>query len=341
MSAARPYLIDPEAIARWAAARGYRKLLLQAPDGIKRFAAEVAGELESRGFEVLLSASHAWGGCDVALTELAGTGCDALVHVGHHGPVRFKAPENVLFLPAYSTVRVEGVVESAAAKLSSEGLRRAGLLSTVQHIHQLKQAKRLLTEYGIEALISKSPDPMMPEGLAIGCDVRAAERLLGLVDAFIVVAGGMFHALGVALATGVRTYAADPYTGRVAEVGQVVRRAVARRLANLASALEARSGVLVVSLKPGQRVDWPRVKALRDLLLRRGLELRIVVCDDVSRDVLQDYGGAEVYVNAACPRLAVDDGNVFPGPVVNVRELELVLERGLERYEPRYALQPP
>jgi hypothetical protein len=36
------------------------------------------------------------------------------------------------------------------------------------------------------------------------------------------------------------------------------------------------------------------------------------VCDDVTRDALQDYGGADVYVNAACPRLAVDDAGMFP-----------------------------
>jgi len=302
---------------------------------------EVAEELEDRGFEVLLSASHAWGGCDVALTELAALGYDALVHVGHHGPVRFRASENVLFAPAYSTVDVKNVIEKAAAKLSSEGVRRVGLLSTVQHVHQLGQAKRLLAEYGIEALTSKSPDPAMPEGLVIGCDARAAERLVGSVDAFVVIAGGAFHALGVALATGVQTYAADPYTERVTEVERIVHRAVARRLANLAAVLEARSGVLVASLKPGQRVSWLKIKALRDSLAQRGLELHVIVCDDISRDVLQDYGAAEAYINAACPRLALDDESLFPGPVANVRELELVLERGLERYEPRYSLQPP
>ena len=337
----RPYSIDPEAIAGWAAARGYRKLLLQAPDGIKRYAVEVAEELEDRGFEVLLSASHAWGGCDVALAELAGAGCDALVHVGHHGPVRFRAPKNVLFVPAYSTVEVDGVLESAAAKLSSEGVRKVGLISSVQHVHQLERARRVLAEYGIEALTSKSPDPAMPEGLVIGCDARAAEKLRGSVDAFLVIAGGVFHALGVALATGAATYAADPYTGRVAEVGQMARKAVARRLADLAAALEARSGLLIASVKPGQRVGWSRLESLRGLLSRRGLRLRVAVCDDVTRDALQDYGGADVYINAACPRLAVDDAGMFPGPVANARELELVLEKGLERYEPRYALLPP
>ena len=336
----QPYLIDADAIARWATARGYRKLLFQAPDGIKRFLIETARELEERGFEIALSGSHAWGGCDVALTELTTLCYDALVHVGHHGPVRFRAPENVLFVPAYSTADVNNVIENAAAKLSSEGVRAVGLLSTVQHLHKLEQARQLLLEYGIKAFTSKSPDPMMPEGLVIGCDSRAAEKLVGSVEAFLVVAGGIFHALGVALATGGRTFAADPYTGRVVEVDQLLRSIVAKRLAHLAAVMESQNGILVVSSKPGQRACKLRVDALLKSCLERGLKLWLVIFDEVSHDALLDYGGAEVFVNAACPRLSIDDPHVFPGPVVNASELETVLKNGLAAYEPRLALQP-
>jgi len=333
-------MIDADAIARWATARGCRKLLFQAPDGIKRFLVKTIEELEERGFEIAFSASHAWGGCDVALTELATLGYDALVHVGHHGPVRFRAPENVLFVPAYSTADVRNVIENAAAKLSSEGVRAVGLLSAVQHLHKLEQARQLFLEYGINAYTSKSPDPTMPEGLVIGCDSRAAEKLIGTVDAFLVIAGGVFHALGVALATGARTFAADPYTGRVVEVDQMLRGIVAKRLAHLAAVMEAQNGILVVSSKPGQRACELRVNALLKSCLERGLKLRLVVFDEVSRDALLDYGGAEVFVNAACPRLSIDDPHVFPGPVVNASELEIALKSGLVAYEPRLALQP-
>ena len=336
----QPYLIDTDAIARWATAKGYRKLLFQAPDGIKRFLIEAVKELEDQGFEIALSASHAWGGCDVALTELAALGYDALVHAGHHAPVRFRAPENVLFVPAYSTVDVKNVIENAAAKLSSEGIRAVGLLSSVQHLHKLEQARRLLLEYGISAYTSKSPDPMMPEGLVIGCDLRAAAKLVGLVEAFLVIAGGVFHALGVALATEARTFAADPYTGRVVEVDRILRSTVAKRLAHLAAVIEARNGILVVSSKPGQRASKRRVDALLKSCLERGLKLRLIIFDEVSRDALLDYGGAEVFVNAACPRLSLDDQHVFPGPAVNASELEIVLKSGLEAYKPWFALQP-
>lgn len=334
------YEIDEEGVAEWARARGYRKLLIQAPDGIKRHALAVAEGLESRGFEVALSASHAWGGCDVAVAELAEVGFDALVHIGHHGPVRFRAPENVLFVPAYSTVSVEGVAESAAAKLSSEGVRKIGLLTTVQHVHQLGRAERVFAEYGIKVHTSKSPDPAMAEGLVIGCDVRAAERLIGTVDAFVVIAGGVFHALGVALATGARTFAADPYAGRVVDVSRDAYRIAATRLAHLSSALEARTGLIVASTKPGQRVCEARIRELVRLCSERGLRVRMIVFDDVSPSALQDYGTVDVYVNTACPRLATDDPHVFPGPVVNAAELEHVLKNGLGSYEPRLSLRP-
>ncbi len=332
--------LEEERIVRWARGAGYRRILLQAPDGVKPCLGRLARALEGEGLEVVVSGSHAWGGCDVALREAEALGCDALVHIGHHGPVRFNPPSNVLFIPGRADLPLDEAAEVAARKLSSEGLRRVGVVSSVQHLHLLHRVLSTLADYGIEGVTARSPDPQMPEGLVIGCDARAAQRLAGSVDAFLVVSGGRFHALGVALATGAATFALDPYTSAVTDVGAEVKRVVARRLAHLSSVFDARDALIVASTKPGQWAGWAKLSELRRLLGERGVRSTVVVLDEVTREALEDLGPADVYVNTACPRLSTDDYHLFPAPVVNARELLLVLRGGLEAYEPASSIEP-
>ncbi|MCS7105364.1 MAG: diphthamide biosynthesis enzyme Dph2 [Thermofilaceae archaeon] len=334
------YDLEEKRIIRWAQLASYRRLLIQAPDGMKTCARRLAELLTENGFEPFLSSSHAWGGCDVALNELDALGLDALVHLGHHGPVRFSPSTNVLFVPGYSTVNVLRGVEKALAKLTDEDVRRVGLVTTIQHLNQLPRIKAFLAENGFEVLTSKSPSPRMSEGLVIGCDVRAAEIVASKVDAFLVVAGGTFHALGVALANGCsKTIAVDPYLEKVSDMGNEVKSVLSRRLAQLADALDSREAAVIVSTKPGQRIGWDKLKGLEETLRRYDIKTQFLVFNDVTREALENYGWFDLYINTACPRLAIDDPHLFPGPVVNAEEFLSVLRKGLQNYEPGLALR--
>lgn len=334
------YELEEDRVLHWVVSRGYRRVLLQAPDGIKAYLRGAAALLEDEGVEVVVSASHAWGGCDVALCELGSLGCDAVVHIGHHGPVRFEPPPNVLFIPGRSKLSVDEVAEQASTVLISEGIRRVGVLASIQHVHRLSRVTAILRSYGIDALSAKSPDPWMVEGLVIGCDNRAAKELASKVEAFLVISGGRFHALGVALATGVRTFAADPYLRAVVDVSGEAKRVVALRLAHISSLYEARNMVVVASVKPGQRLGWDKLNSLIRLLKKKGVRVAVAVVDDVSREALTNLGGADLYVNTACPRLATDDPHIFPAPVLNAKELLQVLEHGLASYSPEISVAP-
>lgn len=333
------YTFNEDQIVSWAHNLGYRRLLIQAPDGIKRCIRPLLECLESRGFEVALSASHAWGGCDLALNELKGVNFDAIVHIGHYSSVRFRAPDNALFVPGYSRVDTTKAVERAATLLDSEGIRKVGILTTVQHITELCKVKNLLADYGIKSLTAKSPDPAMLEGMVIGCDVRAAEKLRGKVEGFLVVAGGIFHALGVTLATGSFTVAADPYTGHALKIEQEARRIVALRLFHLSTALDSRNALFILSNKPGQKLSRRKVEKLLVYLKKKAsLQLRVIVFDDIRGEALRDYNTADFYINSACPRLVTDDPDIFPGPVVNLAEYLKVIRKGLDAYEPRLSV---
>ncbi|RLE97742.1 MAG: diphthamide biosynthesis enzyme Dph2 [Thermoprotei archaeon] len=331
------YLLEEERIAKWAKRHGYRRLLIQAPDGIKRCLSSLIEKLEDKGLEVLLSGSHTWGGCDVVMDEAETLGADAIVHIGHHGPVRFRPPPNILFIAAHSRIEIANVVEEAALRLAREGVRSVGLLTTVQHAHLLERAEAILRDCGLEVKFSRSPDPYMWRGLITGCDVGAAESIKEEVDAFLVMCGGTFHATGVALATGSEVIVADPYTGKVVSVEREARRAMAVRLSQLSEAFEAREAVVLVSTKPGQRVGVNVLRNVKELLEGRGIRCRVLVVNDVERSVLEDYGPADLYVNTACPRLAIDDYELFPGPVINLGEIHYLLKGDLSSYTPKDA----
>lgn len=329
------YDLEIDRIVGWISSTRAKKVLLQTPDGIRPYLDPLIEALEGRGISYYVSGSHTWGGCDISLREAEALGVTHIVHIGHHGPVRTRlGPLNVLFVPGRAKVDVGEVVSRAGMIISGRAFRRVGLLTTIQHLHLLEEMGELLSTHGLEVVVGKSPDPWMESGLVIGCDLRAATSISEEVDAFLVVAGGIFHALGVAIASGRPTFAADPYSGRVADVEEEVRRIASLRLYNLSKLLDAQRLLIVVSIKPGQFFLGPAERA-RELLRGSGRTAIIGVFDEVTREGLENMGGYDGYINASCPRLALDDAGLFPGPVANLGELRYILRGSLEEYSLR------
>ncbi len=330
------YDLEVDKAVRWVRERGYREVLVQAPDGIKPYLAPLLEALEEEGVEPLVSASHAWGGCDLAFSEARALGVGAIIHVGHHGPVRVRELAfDTLFIPAYAEVDPAPALERGLALAEDEGFRRIVLLCSVQHLRELPRMVALAARSGFEVV--RAGVAGVP-GLIIGCDPSAAPVD---ADGVLVVSGGKFHALGAALASSKPTVAIDPFTQRVELLDREVRKVVALRLSHLLEALEARSFAVVLSIKPGQ-VNRSACRWAVHALRQAGKRVTVVVVNDVSREVLENVSGVDAFVNTACPRLATDDAYLFPGPVVNVGELRYLLRGRLEDYSPRsvFSLHP-
>ena len=115
---------------------------------------------------------------------------------------------------------------------------------------------------------------------------------------------GVFHPIGIALATRSRVTALDPVTGMAQEVnGDALMR---RRFAVMEKARGAKNAGIIVSTKSGQqRMDLARrLESLSPTAV-------IVTMQEVSPDELLNLG-FDCYVNTACPRLAYDDQVRFP-----------------------------
>lgn len=71
------------------------------------------------------------------------------------------------------------------------------------------------------------------------------------------------------------------------------------------------------------------------MLIRDNRRADIVVMDEITNEGLLNFGLYDAYVSTACPRLPIDDPEIFPGPVLNPGELKYVLSGTLENYDPR------
>lgn len=285
--------------------RGARSVALQFPAGLARQAPGTAAALREAGFEVIVSGDPCYGGCDLALDALAFA--DVLVHFGH-------APVEERSEVIYEPVRFDFDVNALEKALPLLTARRIGLVTTVQHVHLLGAMTAFLREHGIEAVVAPGDSRTPTPGQVLGCNFAAA-RATG-ADEILFVGTGVFHPIGIRLATRSRVVALDPYTREAQEVD--ADRLVRRRAAVMEKARDAASFGIIVSTKSGQqRMDLARrLVALSDRAF-------LVAMREVSPAEMLDLGfGA--YVNTACPRLAYDDQIRFPVPVLTPPEFEIL-----------------
>lgn len=278
---------------------------LQFPAGLKRQSAKVAQALREEGFSVIISGDPCYGACDLALNLLAYA--DVLVHFGHtpllqHPGVIYE-PFRVDFDPA--------VVEKALPLLKG---RKIGLVTTVQHTHLLGEVGRRLQVMGYETVIQPGKGRTPETGQVIGCSYGSA-RIPGATD-ILFIGTGIFHPLGVQLATRMHVVALDPLTGTAEEPD--ARKFLSRRHAVMEKARDAGNYGIIVSRKPGQNrfILACRLASLSD-------RAYLVFMDEVSPDELLNLGFA-AYVNTACPRLSYDDQARFPVPVLTPAEFEIL-----------------
>ncbi|MFA7198386.1 MAG: diphthamide biosynthesis enzyme Dph2 [Methanoculleus sp.] len=286
-------------------ARGARSVALQFPAGLARQAPGTAAALRREGFEVIVSGDPCYGGCDLALDALRFA--DILVHFGH-APVEERP--DVLYEPVRFDFDV-GVLEAALPLLRA---RRVGLVTTVQHVHLIDAMAAYLRDHGIEAIVAPGDGRAPLAGQVLGCNFTAA-RATG-ADEVLFVGTGVFHPIGIRLATRARVVALDPYTREVEEVD--ADRLVRRRAAVMAKAEGAANFGIIISTKSGQR----RMDLARRLV---GLSDKavLVAMREISPAEMLDLGFA-AYVNTACPRLAYDDQIRFPVPVLTPPEFEIL-----------------
>jgi len=297
--------------------RNCKKVAIQLPEGLKRFAPELTAELRKNGIEVIVSGDPCWGACDLALD--AAEDADCLIHLGHT-PVT--PQKNVIYIPYRKDIDVK-ILENAAEQLKNYS--SVGITTTIQHAHETKRIAEELKRLGVNAVIGEGSTRTPEAGQVLGCTYAAAKN--AHAEANLFVGTGVFHAIGVSLATGKPTFALDPYgDGTLQEVS--ADRLLRKRFAQIEKAKTARNFGILLSSKTGQNR-----KELAERLAGLHENTAIILIREISEMELRNLG-FDAYVNTACPRLALDDQARFPVPILSPAEFEIVLGiRSWENYE--------
>lgn len=294
--------------------RKITSVALQFPEGLKRKAREIALFLKKEGFSVIVSADPCYGACDIASDALPLV--DALVHFGHT-PLGDAHPK-VIFEP-FSVDFDTSILKEALPHLRQ---RTIGLVTTAQHVHLLSAMIKILRNSGIDVLI-RPGSRGCGKGQVLGCAFDAAR--IPSVKEILFVGTGIFHPLGVRLATGKRVIALDPFTGTAGVVDE--ERFIRKRFALIERARSADSFGFIVSSKTGQG----RLSLAQDMASRCPNTV-ILLMREVNPGELLNLG-FPAYVNFACPRLAFDDQPRFPVPVLSPQEFQILLgERDFTSY---------
>ncbi|WP_297436450.1 diphthamide biosynthesis enzyme Dph2 [Thermococcus sp.] len=295
-----------------------KRVLIQTPEGLKREARSLADFLEENGIEAIISGDINYGACDPADREAKLLGCDALIHLGHsYMTLHLEVP--TIFVPAFANVDVVPALEKNLGEIRKLG-KRIALVTTAQHIHQLRRARGFLEGKGFDVLVGEGDSRVSWPGQVLGCNFAAAKVN---AEGVLFIGAGYFHPLGVAVATGKPTLAVNPYSGDAIWMGGEAERLIRKRWAQIAKAMDAQRFGVVVSTKKGQ-LRLAEARKIVSLLREHGKYAGLIAMNHINYPALEGFD-FDAYVVVACPRVPMDDYENWRKPVLTPTEVEIIL----------------
>ena len=313
------------------------KLYLEAPQGFVRLLRRISGFLEeclaSRGYRVSthVKLEPSFGACSLSIDDLRYIGENVfLIHIGHEPYVyplcvgrqcMYEARNgNIVFIPGeYLGGDTEKLLLNIVEFTKDKDVKRLGLGYSVQHKSLAHKLATILSQQGYEVKI------VAP---VLGCYYYNLLKQRELVDAYMIVAGGYFHALGLGLALGGSKIVmrVDPYTNRVEDISRDIVRVLSKRYWLLASLDNVRNLGIIMGLLPGQYRPWI-ASFIESLAQRRGIKTQRLYARYLSREILDNLSpdDYDAYVVTSCPRLAIDDLGDYWKPVLTPAEARLWL----------------
>jgi len=300
--------------------RGAKRVLIQLPEGLKPEGPKLAAAVEKTGALVIVSADPCYGACDLAIQEAEGLGADLLIHYGHSEMMpQQRVP--IIYIEAKTAISLKPAVKKALPLLKP--WTHVGLVTTIQHIDMLGEARTTLLEAGKSVAVGDA-GRLKHAGQVTGCDYSNAIAVAKNVDAFLFVGGGRFHAIGIALATSKPAVVADPYERRAYSVDNEVKGVLKQRWASIREAEKAQSFGVLIGLKSGQkRID--EALEVKGKLEKKGKKVTLLAMREVTPEALIQFPSLDAFVNTACPRVALDNANRFRRTMLTINEALVII----------------
>lgn len=320
------YDMDLDKVIRKINSKDAQTVGLQFPEGLKMQAVKIARHIEDETeATVIISGDPCFGACDVSDWKMKGS-VDLIVHYGHTPlPLKYEVP--TLFIEAFSNIDIKKDLERCLDELKDYS--RIGLVTTTQHLHLLNETKDFLEDNGKEVILGSSPSTR--KGQVLGCNFSSIKELD--VEVILFIGSGNFHALGIKLFSNTPVLALDPYNSEIRSMDEYADRILRIRFARITKARSAKKWGIIVSSKEGQ-YRMALAKELKKTLEDNDMEAYIIMADNINPDILLPYMELEAFVVSACPRIAIDDSQMYKKPLLTPQELEIVLnKREWENYQ--------
>lgn len=201
-----------------------------------------------------------------------------------------------MFIPAkaeFDLDQISGKVDPVSLKV-----KKIGLVTTAQYLHELERIKEYLDKKGFGCVIV---------GQILGCDVKNAEALKEKIDAFLYIGSGVFHPIAL-LKLGKPVYLLngdkvddDPEMKKKLEDLEKKRERLKTRF------FSSQNIGIIVSTKP-----WQKHLAEAEELKRKitsehpDKKVYVFIGDGVNQMHLDNFPFIESWINTACPRLEED-----------------------------------
>ncbi|MBQ9159948.1 MAG: diphthamide biosynthesis enzyme Dph2 [Methanobrevibacter sp.] len=320
------YEMDLNKVIRKINSKDAQTVGIQFPEGLKIQATKIARAIEAEtDATVIISGDPCFGACDVSDYKMKGS-VDLIVHYGHTPlPLKYEVP--TVFIEAFSKIDIKKDLEKSLENLKEYS--RIGLVTTTQHLHLLNEAKDFLEDNGKEVILGSSPSTR--KGQVLGCNFSSIKDLD--VEIFLFIGSGNFHPLGINLFSNTPVLALDPYNSEIRRMDDYADRILRIRFARITKARSAEKWGILVSSKEGQ-YRMKLAKEIKKTLEDAKMEAYIILVDNVTPDVLLPYLDLDAFVVSACPRIAIDDSQMYKKPLLTPQELEIVLnKREWENYQ--------
>jgi 2-(3-amino-3-carboxypropyl)histidine synthase len=303
--------------------RGACRVLIQLPDGLRPQALKLIQKLEElTRSEIFLNGDSCYGACDIAISQAKILDVELIVHYGHSIMIA-ETGVPVLYIEARFDFDPETLLEKALPLMDDWNI--IGLVTTIQHVHRLEEIARIIERVGKKSVIGNERKKTSYQGQILGCDYTTAITIEDEVDGYLYIGAGRFHPLGLAANSSKSVVTANPYLCSVEKLEEnEVMRLAKRRMAAIMAAKEAETFAILVSTKPGQ-IALSTARSLRERILNKGKKAVIICLDEISTLKLGNFTEFQVFVNTACPRLAIDGLPMIQQPILTIIETEILL----------------
>ena len=266
-----------------------------------------------------MSGETCWGACDIALNEAKDINSEIIIHYGH-APFIKKLDFPVLYVEMEDKTPIYELLEKSKEYVNTYKI--IGLSASIQHIHQLEEAKKYYENLGKEVIIPQKKGFSHYNGHVIGCEYNSLKTIKDKVEVFITI-GNRFHSLGASLAVRNPVILLDVYNYEIQLMDKIRDKIVKERFAAIEKTKNAKKIGIIVGLKPGQK--FGNMKVIIEKFEKSGKEVIVITMSEITSDKLVNFYDIDSFVELACPRIAIEDFGKYEKTIVTFREALVVI----------------